>query len=81
MRDTGLLHALPGASRDYLLLGDLRVGSSFEGFTVKQRTSGLPRYDVYRRATHACAEFDLLVLRGGRRYRSERRFTDAPAYH
>ena len=78
VRDTGLLHTLLGLSGEDQLLGHPKVGASFEGFAVEQLLGALETRDAYYWATHAGAELDLLVLRGGKRYGFECKFADAP---
>ena len=78
VRDTGILHQLLGCPREEALAGHPKVGASFEGFAVEQLLAGLETRDAYFWATHGGAELDLLVLRGGKRYGFECKFTDAP---
>ena len=78
VRDTGLLHTLLGIPGEDQLLGHPKVGASFEGLVVEQLVGALETRDVYYWATHAGAELDLLVLRGGKRYGVECKFADAP---
>ena len=78
VRDTGLLHTLLGIPGEDQLLGHPKVGASFEGFVVEQLVGALETRDAYYWATHAGAELDLLVLRGGKRYGFECKFADAP---
>lgn len=78
VRDTGLLHTLLGIPGEDQLLGYPKVGASFEGFVVEQLVGALETRDAYYWATHAGAELDLLLLRGGKRYGVECKFADAP---
>jgi len=78
-RDTGLLHALLGLRDTQQVFGHPRFGFSWEGFAMEEviRTAQAER-DAYFYRTHAGAELDLLILRGGRRYGFELKFEDAP---
>ena len=78
VRDTGLLHALLDVSREHDLAGHPKVGASFEGFAVEQLLAASDTTNAYFWATHAGAELDLLITRGGKRYGFECKFTDAP---
>lgn len=78
VRDAGLLHTLLGILGEDQLLGHPKVGASFEGFVVEHLVGALETRDAYYWATHAGAELDLLVLRGGKRYGFECKFADAP---
>lgn len=78
-RDTGLLHALLGLKRIDQVLAHPRFGFSWEGFAMEEiiRQAQADR-DVYFYKTHAGAELDLLLIRGGRRYGFEFKFEDRP---
>lgn len=78
-RDTGLLHALLGLRTGRQILSHPRMGFSWEGFAMDEtiRASGAER-DAYFYRTHAGAEIDLVIARGGRRYGFEFKFADAP---
>ncbi|MEW6365181.1 MAG: ATP-binding protein [Acidobacteriota bacterium] len=79
VRDSGLLHALLRIET----LGDLRShpkhGASWEGFAIEQVLSCVPDREAYFWGTHAGAEIDLLVMKGGRHYGFEFKCTDAPS--
>ena len=79
LRDTGLLHALLGATSRLDLLSHPKVGFSWEGFALEQtvRLLGVER-DAYFYRTQAGAELDLFVIHHGRRYGFEFKFEDAP---
>ena len=77
VRDTGLLHALLGLDSAEAVAGHPKVGASFEGFAVEQVAGAFASRDVYFWGTHGGAEFDLLVMRGGRRYGFECKLADA----
>jgi hypothetical protein len=78
LRDSGLLHSLLGVPEAAGLLGHPKVGASFEGFIVEQLTRLLHPPELYFWGAHTGAELDLLLLRGGRRYGVEIRFSEAP---
>jgi hypothetical protein len=78
-RDTGLLHALLGLKDFRQVMSHPRFGFSWEGFAMEEviRVAQAER-EAYFYRTHAGAELDLLLLRGGRRYGFEFKFEDAP---
>lgn len=78
VRDTGLLHTLLGLAQDDELAGHPKVGASFEGFVIEQLLAAFKTSNAYFWATHAGAEIDLLIIRGGRRYGFECKLADAP---
>jgi len=78
LRDSGLLHALLQVADLHALLGHPKLGASWEGFALEQLLILLDSQDTYYWATHAGAELDLLVMRGGRRYGFEFKYADAP---
>lgn len=79
IRDSGLLHALLGLPDRDTLLGNPKLGASWEGFALEQCIAALRTRDAYFWATHAGAELDLLVLVKGRRYGFEFKYSEAPA--
>jgi uncharacterized protein len=80
VRDSGLLHALLGLRNATEVRSHPRFGMSWEGFAL-ETIVGLAHAerDAHFWATHAGAELDLLIVRGGRRLGFEFKFTDAPA--
>lgn len=78
-RDTGLLHGLLGLRDQSQVLSHPRLGFSWEGFAIEEV---LVRLGAEREAwfykTHAGAELDLLIDRGGRKHGFEFKFGDAP---
>ena len=78
VRDSGLLHTLLDVAREHDLAGHPKVGASFEGFAIEQLLAALQTPNAYFWATHAGAELDLLVVRGGKRYGFECKRSDAP---
>jgi hypothetical protein len=80
LRDSGLLHALLGLRSPGEVLAHPRFGFSWEGFAMEQAIGLLKaERDAYFWATHAGAELDLVVVRGGARYGFEFKYADAPA--
>jgi hypothetical protein len=79
--DVGLLHALLGIVDRADLEGHPKVGASWEGFVIKELVAhlGARPEELFFWATHAGAELDLLVVRGGRRLGFEIKRTTAPA--
>jgi len=78
VRDSGLLHALLGVDSWEGLTGHPKLGASWEGFALEQALATVQGADAYFWATHAGAELDLLLLRGGRRFGVEFKYGDAP---
>ena len=54
------------------------MGASFEGFVVEQIARLLRPPELYFWGAHTGAELDVLLMRGGRRYGVEIRFSEAP---
>ncbi len=80
LRDAGLLHALLGVHTARELEGHPKVGASWEGFAlgvVLDRLGARPG-EAYFWGTHAGAELDLFVVRGGARLGFEFKRTSAP---
>lgn len=79
LRDTGLLHALLNLKTVEQVWAHPRFGFSWEGFAMEQVLSATQaEQDAYFYRTHAGAELDLLIVRGGKRYGFEFKFEDAP---
>ncbi len=79
VRDSGLLHSLLGARRRDELLGHPKLGASWEGFAMEQVLHAAGTAEAFYWGTHAGAELDLVLFRGGRRYGVEFKHADAPA--
>lgn len=79
--DSGLVHGLLGVENRDQLEGHPKSGASWEGFVLDQLLThlGLEWREVYYWATHAGAELDLLVIRGGERVGFEVRRTATPS--
>jgi len=79
LRDTGLLHALLNLKSVSQVLSYPRFGFSWEGFAMEQVITAMrAEHDAFYYRTHAGAELDLLIVRGGKRYGFEFKFEDAP---
>jgi uncharacterized protein len=81
LRDSGILHALLGLRNAREVQSHPRLGFSWEGFAMQQVLAVTGQHEAYFYATHGGAELDLLLLRGGKRYGFEFKFTDAPSTH
>jgi hypothetical protein len=79
VRDTGLLHELLEIPTMSSLSGNPKIGPSFEGFVVEQLLAQLGERNAYFWATHAGAELDLLLVRAGKKWGVEVKYTDAPS--
>lgn len=79
VRDSGLLHALLGLGTDPALGSHPKLGASWEGYALEQVLAVAGDDDAYFWGTHAGAELDLLLLRQGKRFGVEFKFSDAPA--
>lgn len=79
-RDSGIMHTLMGIKTDKELLVNPKLGASWEGFALEE----IARYmqadpsDCYFWATQGNAELDLLIVREGKRYGFEFKFSDLP---
>lgn len=78
-RDSGLLHAFLGLQTRRQLMTFPRLGFSWEGFVLEQIIQRFnAERDAYFYKTHAGAELDLMIQKGGRRYGFEIKYADAP---
>jgi predicted AAA+ superfamily ATPase len=77
-RDTGLLHSLLEIPDMNSLLGNPKVGASWEGFALDQTLRRFLPQTPYFWGTQAGAELDLLFSMKGRRYGFEIKFNEAP---
>ncbi len=78
-RDSGLVHRLLDIDTFDTLLGNPKFGASWEGFALEQVLEVTGAEQTYFWGTHAGAELDLLLLRGGKRYGVEFKCNEAPA--
>jgi predicted AAA+ superfamily ATPase len=79
-RDSGLYHTLLGIEQDHVLLTHPKLGASWEGFALEeiiryhQATAG----ECYFWGTQSNAELDLLIIKKGKRFGFEFKYTDSP---
>src|SRR3990172_6791866 len=78
LRDSGLLHTLLGIQTVKDLLSHPKVGASWEGYAMEEVLKVVQPEAAYFWATHTGAELDLLLLKRGRRWGVEFKFSDAP---
>jgi len=81
LSDSGLLHTLLGIENLGELESHPRLGASWEGFALEAviQMLGARPEECYFWATHAGAELDLLVVKGGKRRGFEFKRTEAPS--
>ncbi len=81
-RDSGFLHLLAGVHTSRDLLDHPRCGASWEGFALEEaiRSLGARAEECHFWATHAGAELDLLVVRGGERIGFEFKRSPLPGF-
>jgi len=77
-RDSGLLHQFLKINSMRDLLAHPKLGFSWESFAMEQVLSQFGEQDSYFWATHGGAELDLLLLRKGKKWGFEFKFTEAP---
>ena len=79
-RDSGILHALLGATEREELLVHPKLGPSWEGFALEEvvRLHDVDEEDVYFWAVHQQAELDLLIVRGSQKLGFEFKYGSAP---
>jgi uncharacterized protein len=78
VRDSGLLHTLLGLEKWEELESHPKYGFSWEGFALEQVLRRWGDRNVFFWATHAGAELDLLLMKGGKRWGFEFKCADAP---
>ncbi len=77
-RDSGLLHSLLNIPDFSNLMGNPRLGASWEGFALEQIIQAVHPDEAYFWATHSGAEIDLLIFKDGKRLGVEFKFNEAP---
>lgn len=77
-RDSGLLHALLDIQDMHALMGNPRLGASWEGFALEQVLQITRPAESYFWATHSGAELDLFFIKNGKRIGVEFKFNEAP---
>lgn len=78
LRDSGLLHTLLSIGDQKTLSSHPKLGASWEGFVIEQILSWAGERDSYFWAAPSRAELDLLLIRKGRRWGIEVKYSDAP---
>jgi predicted AAA+ superfamily ATPase len=78
IRDSGILHALLLLATEQQLQSHPKIGGSWEGFVIEEIIQSNQYRNVYFWATHAGAELDLLLFKGGESIGIEIKYTDAP---
>ena len=78
VRDSGILHRLLNIPDEQALRGHPKVGASWEGFVLEQLLAWVGDRDAYFWGTHAGAELDLFVIREGKRWGFEIKYSEAP---
>ncbi len=79
VRDSGLLHALLNLRTIKELESHPILGASWEGFALEQVLRLTGERNAFFWGTHAGAELDLLVEKGGKRWGFEFKMDDAPS--
>lgn len=77
-RDTGLLHQLLGIRSARELLAHPKSGASWEGYALEETLQAIEPDEAYFWGTHAGAEIDLVIIKGGRKLGVEFKREDAP---
>ena len=78
IRDTGILHALLFVENEKQLQSHPKVGASWEGFVVEEIFRLSMDRNLFFWSTHAGAELDVLLFKGGKVTGFEIKYTDAP---
>jgi predicted AAA+ superfamily ATPase len=79
-RDSGIFHMLLGLEKGKDIETHPKLGASWEGFALESvlRILDIPPEEAFFWATHNQAELDLMVVKGGKRFGFEFKYTDAP---
>ena len=77
-RDSGLLHQLLGIRSARELLAHPKSGASWEGYALEETLQAMEPDEAYFWGTHAGAEIDLVMVKGGRKLGVEFKREDAP---
>ncbi len=80
LRDSGLFHALQGIRSLAELQSHPKLGASWEGLALEHvlRVLRVEPGEAFQWGTHAGAELDLMLVRGGQRWGFELKYADAP---
>lgn len=79
-RDSGIYHSLLAIPDKPALINNPKLGASWEGFALESiiRHHKAVSGEVYFWGIHNQAELDLLIIKDGKRYGFEFKYTDAP---
>lgn len=80
MRDSGIFHSLIGVNSYSDLTLHPKLGASWEGLALEEiiRHFKADQEDCYFWATHQQAELDLLIIKNGKKYGFEMKYSGAP---
>ncbi len=78
IRDSGLYHFLLDIDNEHSLMGNPRVGASWEGLALEEIMRVFSSAYPYFWATHSGAELDLVFLWKGKKIGFEVKFNEAP---
>ena len=80
MRDSGIFHSLIGVNSYSDLLIHPKLGASWEGLALEEiiRHFKADQEECYFWATHQQAELDLLIIKNGKKYGFEMKYSGAP---
>lgn len=80
MRDNGIFHSLIGVNSYSDLLIHPKLGASWEGLALEEITRHFKadQEECYFWATHQQAELDLLIIKDGKKYGFEIKYSGAP---
>jgi uncharacterized protein len=79
LHDSGLFHSLMSIPDSKTLWSHPKIGASWEGFMLEQILRNISSPEVYFWATHSGAEIDLVVMKGGKRYGIEFKWSEKPS--
>jgi predicted AAA+ superfamily ATPase len=79
-RDSGIFHHHLNVKNKHELSRHPKLGASWEGFVLEEiiRVSGANPNECYFWATHADAELDLLIIKNGKRFGFEIKYSRTP---
>ena len=79
-RDSGIFHSLLGVEKKDELLTNPKLGASWEGLALEYiiRNSGADAEDCYFWGVHNQGELDLLIIKDGKRFGYEIKYSDSP---
>jgi predicted AAA+ superfamily ATPase len=77
VRDSGILHALLALPNNQIMT-HVKLGASWEGFIIEQLLQKMGSRDYFYWRTHTGVELDLLILKNGKRYGFEIKYSEKP---